>query len=103
MSNTFVDNMNSNSGPQMLKAGRPRASTPGLEANKYSSYNSTNSAAIQRSMLMTDTSATDLVTVSNDSELRAIKRQNVRKKRAKIRAAQGRGQKLQNEDQNPLS
>lgn len=54
-------------------------------------------------MLMTDTSATDLVTVSNDSELRAIKRHNVRKKRAKSRAAQGRGQKLQNEDHNPHS
>ena len=46
MSSTFVDNVNTSGGPQMLKAGKPRASTPGLEANKYSSYNSTNSAAV---------------------------------------------------------
>ena len=36
MSTTFVDNVNSN-GPQMLKAGKPRASTPGPDSNKYSS------------------------------------------------------------------
>lgn len=50
---------------------------------------------MHQSMLQGDTSATDLITVSGDSEVRAAKRQNVRKKRARSRAAQGRGQKLQ--------
>ena len=84
MSSSFVDNVNS--GPYMLRSGKPtRASSPGIAAadtNKYSSYNSHNSSAMHQSMLQGDTSATDLITVSGDSEVRAAKRQNVRKKRA---------------------
>jgi len=54
----------------MLKSGnKPRASTPGPPDanNKYSSYNSVDTT-IQQSMLIMDTSATDLITASADSD-----------------------------------